>query len=78
MIPTKTPMLDKHLIEEHLVLSNDKPDPLKKIPRHQAASDQFLPEHQNFRSESIGIPMHEFIVGPNPTIKYDGEDPCKK
>jgi hypothetical protein len=51
---------------------------LKKIPRHEAVPDQFLPEQHNVGSESIGIPMHEFIVGPNPTVKSDGEDPYKQ
>jgi hypothetical protein len=41
-IPTETPMLDKTLIEKHFDFSNDKPNPLKKKPRHEAIPVQFL------------------------------------
>jgi hypothetical protein len=49
-IPTETPMLDKPLIEKHCDFSNDKPDPLKKNPRHEVIPDQFLPGQQNVGS----------------------------
>jgi hypothetical protein len=35
-------MLDKNLIEKHFDFSNDKPNPLKKKPRHEAIPVQFL------------------------------------
>jgi hypothetical protein len=71
-------MLDKNLIEELLVFSNDKPDTLKKIPRHEVVPNQFLPKKQNVGSESIGILVHEFIFGPNPTVNSDNEYPRKQ
>jgi hypothetical protein len=71
-------MLDKNLIEKHFDFSNDKTNPLKKKPRHEAIPDQFLLGKYNVGSESIRTPMHELVFGLKATVNSDSKDACKK
>jgi hypothetical protein len=76
--PIETPMLNKPLLEKHFDFSSDKPDPLKKNPRHEALPDQFLRGQQNVGSESNETTEHELVVGLKSTVKSNSKDPCKQ
>jgi hypothetical protein len=40
--------------------------------------DHFSYGQHDVGSEFIETPMHELIVGPNPTVKSDSKDPRKQ
>jgi len=74
----ETPVVDKPMIEKPLDLSSGKPDFLDENPREGALPDQILCGQQNVSSKFIKTPMHELIVFPNSTIKFDNKNPRKQ
>jgi hypothetical protein len=66
------------MLEKHFDFSIDKPDPLKKYPRHEAVPDPFLLGQQNVGSDSNDTTEHELVFGLKAIVKSDSKDPHKQ